>query len=65
VLCVKIFEMDKIDYKIKKTNTVGLTHNSRQDVRTLMTVVNDLIETVNELVDEVNELRALARKDEP
>jgi flagellar capping protein FliD len=57
--------MEHIDYKLKKSNTANIMHDSSRNVQDLMKVCNDLIDKVNELVDEVNELRALARKDEP
>lgn len=45
-----------IKSKIRNTDTVGIFHNSRQDVNTLTRVCNELIDKVNELTDMVNEL---------
>lgn len=50
--------MKKIKYKIKNSSEIGLFHDSRRDVKTLMKVCSDLISTVNELVDEINILKA-------
>ena len=48
---------EKLKIKIGKSDRCGLIHDSRQDIRTLSKVCNELIEKVNELVDEINELR--------
>lgn len=54
--------MEKIDYKLRKSDTVGIIHDSRKDVRNLMKICNDLIDTVNELIDEVNSLKSESQK---
>lgn len=46
----------KIKTKIRQSNDTGLFHNSREDVRTITKVCNELIDKVNELTDKVNEL---------
>ena len=48
--------VDRIKTRIKRSNSTGLFHDSREDVRWLGAVCNELIDKVNELVDKVNEL---------
>lgn len=48
----------RIASKIRSTNSGGLFHDSRQDVRTLTVACNQLIDKVNELTDKVNEMES-------
>lgn len=46
----------RINIKLKPTNGAGIFHDTRNDVRVLGKVCNELINKVNELVEKVNEL---------
>ncbi|OMC99135.1 hypothetical protein MKX34_26475 [Paenibacillus sp. FSL R5-0636] len=52
----------KIRIKIRKPQSSGIFHNSREDVAALGDVCNALIDKVNELVDKVNELENKVKK---
>jgi FtsZ-binding cell division protein ZapB len=48
--------MEKIYKKLIKTDSIGIFHSSREDIRTLAKTINMLIEKVNELIEENNRL---------
>jgi uncharacterized protein YoxC len=47
----------KLTISVKKSESGGIFHDSRHDVRVLSKVCNELINKVNELTDKVNELK--------
>ncbi len=49
--------IQKLSISLRGSGGISLTHDSRQEVRTLSKVCNILIEKVNELTDEVNKLQ--------
>ena len=50
-------EINKITKRLERTNDKYLFHDTRQDIRTLITTINICIDKINELVEEVNELK--------
>jgi len=48
--------MKRIIIKLNQSDSCGIFHDTRKDVRTLMKVVNVLIDKINELVEENNKL---------
>lgn len=49
----------KIDSKFRKSSSIGIFHDSREDCRNLARVCNMLIDKVNELTSEVNKLNKI------
>lgn len=49
--------IERIKTKIRKTDSIGMFHDSRSDVRILAKLVNTLIDKVNELTDANNDLQ--------
>lgn len=49
--------INKINTKIILSNSPGLIHDSRKDIRTLSKMCNELINKVNELTDEINKIK--------
>lgn len=50
-------KLKKIEYKLRRTESRGLVHDGRQDIRYVSGAVNDLIDKINELVDEIHLLK--------
>lgn len=44
-------DIEKINVKLVKTDSIGIFHDSRKDIRALAKIVNVLIEKVNQLID--------------
>lgn len=51
------YKIEKIRFSLTNADGVGLTHDSRKDVRRLASVVNRLIDKINELIEENNNLQ--------
>ncbi len=45
----------EIKESITNSDSIGLTHDSRKDVRALAKMINILIDKVNELIEEIND----------
>lgn len=56
--------MKKINIKIRQSNSVGLFHDSREDVRNISAALNICIDKINELVEENNKLKAIVLREE-
>lgn len=46
----------KIQSKIIKNNSIGLFHDSRNDIKIVANVINEIVNKVNEIVEKINEL---------
>ena len=49
--------IEKINMKIRKTDSMYLFHDAKEDINTLTKICNKLIDKVNELIDEINMLK--------
>ena len=49
--------MKNITRKIRASQSLGLFHDSRQDVRAMGELLNEVINKVNELVFEINKIQ--------
>jgi len=50
--------IQRIKTTLRGTNQAYLFHDSREDIRTLIKVINILADKINELVDEANKREA-------
>lgn len=51
--------ISKLKINIVRTSDSGIFHDSRKDIRTLASCINQLVSKVNELVDENNKLKEI------
>jgi len=51
--------VEEIRVQLKKTDSIGLFHDSRGDARVLAKALNIAIDKINELVAEVNQLKEI------
>lgn len=44
----------KINKRIRRSNTFGMFHDTRADIRTLTTFLNEISDKIDEVIDVVN-----------
>lgn len=47
--------MEKLNLKVKKPDTLGIFHDSRADVATILKCINRMSQKIDEIVEHLNE----------
>lgn len=58
-------KIERLKIKLRKSESRGIFHDSRSDIRQIAQVVNAMIEKQNEMIDAINQLTRRGEEDKP